>query len=182
MGLRFGYYTIGIGAMVLALTVASAFRALGSQTDQTSAPISASGELLRLRSGSLSLPPANGPGATATGTVTARLTTVPPPGRPGLAHALAYFSFTSDAPMDITGGFILTLKLANSSRCTGVRTGLAFLGGSGWNNWETHFAAAELGCDSAGDFVATLYPRGTLRIAPGSPIVLAVFRGRPLSP
>jgi hypothetical protein len=179
MSLRFGHYVLGVSALAVALTAVSVFRALGSQADQTSVPISASGEVLRFSGGSVSLPPPNGPGATPAGRVTARLSPVPPQGRPKLAHALGYFSLSSDATIDITGSFILTLKSHNDSPCAGVQTGLEFLGASGWDDWQAHLVGAELGCDTAGDFVATLYPQ-RLRISPGSPIVLAVVKRRSL--
>jgi hypothetical protein len=179
MSLRFGIYALAIGVMTVTLGAASVFRAVGSQGDEASAAISATGELLQFSRGSLSLPPSNGPGATPTGTITAKLTALPPAGRPKLPRALEYLAFSSDATIDITGSLIVTLKPVDGP-CTGVRTGVAFLGGSGWDSWQRHFAQAEFGCDSAGNFIATLAPMGRLRLAPGSPIVLAIAPGHAL--
>jgi hypothetical protein len=157
------------------LTAASMLPASGHQVEEVSSPITPAGELLRLHGGSLSLPPSNGPGMTPNGSVTAKLSFSPPPGRPSFAHALAYFAISSDAAIDITGSFILSLKSPNGSPCNRLQTDVAFLGASGWDRWERHFSNAELGCDAAGDYVATLTPLGGLRFAPGSPIVVAVF-------
>jgi hypothetical protein len=176
MRLRFRCNALALGAMVVALVAAGVSRVQGNQ-QQAFASIGPSGELLRLEGGSLSLPPPNGPGAIPSGTVTAKLSVAPPAGRPKLAHVLAYLSFGSDATIDMTGGIIVTIKPGNARPCTGVQTSVAFLGGSGWESWEKHFGVAELGCDLSGNYVATLYPRGALRLAPGSPIVLAILRG-----
>jgi hypothetical protein len=179
---RFRGNALAVTAIALALAAASAFRASGSQPEEASTAITPSGELLRLGSGSLSLPPSNGPGATPSGIVTAKLSSTPPAGRAGVAHALAYVTIGSDPTIDITGAFIVALTPPNGSRCTGIQTGIASLGASGWINWQKHFLSGEFQCDAAGNLIVTLTPQGRLRIAPGASVVLAVFKAPASAP
>ncbi|MGA7354893.1 MAG: hypothetical protein WBW76_05610 [Candidatus Cybelea sp.] len=180
--LRFRRNALAVTAIAAALAASSIFRASGNQPEEASAAITPSGELLRLGSGSLSLPPSNGPGATPSGIVTAKLSPTPPAGRTSVSHALAYFAIGSDATIDITGALVVSLKPPSGSRCTGNQTDIASLGASGWISWQKDFLSGEFGCDAAGNITATLTPQGRLRIAPGAAVVLAVFKAPASAP
>jgi hypothetical protein len=174
---RFRRNALAIAAVAIVLGGANAFRAAGSQPEEASAAITPSGELLRFANASLSLPPSNGPGATPSGIVTAKLSSAPPAGRSNVSHPLAYLTIDSDATIDITGAFVVSVKPPSGSRCAGIQTEVSYLGASGWISWQKHFSSGEFRCDAAGNVVATLTPQDRLRIAPGASVVLAVFKG-----